>query len=335
MIRFDRNECPLPPPDHVLRAIHNVSANDLRRYPAELQGRFVAELAKRLGVQTANIVLGSGADDVLAALIRAFAHRDDAIVIPRPSFEMYSLLAESSGIVVRHVTYELRWVLDPDAVVAAADHSTKLVILGNPNNPTGDALQGPSLMHIASSLPTTLIIVDEVYASFSDHSLVKAARKFPNVIAVGSLSKTAALAGMRIGFAVAHEPIVSELRDWMCPFPLSSLSLAGAIAYVSGGAETEAFDLALRAQVRRSLDAIVDAVQPLAQAVWRSCGNFVLCDFGRRAHEVREALSARGIASRSFSDPMLQSCVRFCAADDAATQTLVTALREEHALSNV
>jgi histidinol-phosphate aminotransferase len=325
VVRAHRNESALPPPEHVVEALRSIDVDLLRNYPSALQSRSIAALAKRLGVDPSCIVLGNGADDILAAVTNAFVAPGDCVVTVTPTFGMYARNVAVAGGELRTLPYLRRWELDVDRLVALADERTKLVILGHPNNPTGEPLSPQALTAIARALPGVLIAIDEVYLTFSDASLLAVAQNYENVAIVGSLSKVGALAGMRVGYAAAAPEVSAALRRVMPPFPIGAASLVAAEAYASGGAATDAFERALAAQVERSLDAIVSAIARRARTIWRGPSNFVLADFGDDAEPLERRLREAGIAVRSFSGPEMAGCLRFCALDDASTAALVEA----------
>jgi histidinol-phosphate aminotransferase len=311
----------------VLRAVRALQPEHLQRYPTDELERLESALAARLGRPRSAVVVGSGADDMLFALARAYLSAGDNVVTVRPTFGMYATVAELTGASVRAIPYTRRWALDPLALVRAADRRTKLVILGHPNNPTGDALAVESVVRLSKALPNALVVVDEVYLALSPASLVSKVDGLPNVVVVGSLSKAAALAGIRVGYAAAAEHVVATLRRATAPYPVGVASLAAGIAYLTGGAETERFERRLTEQVARSLDTIAAAIGPLADGCWRGAGNFVLLDFGDRADEIVASLAAAGIAVRRIAAPDIPGGIRVCALDDAYTAELIAATR--------
>jgi histidinol-phosphate aminotransferase len=324
-VRANRNESPLAPPSHVMQALRSLEPEDLQRYPTEQLERLANVLAARVGRGRSAIVVGSGADDLLFALARAFLRAGDNVVTVRPTFGMYATVTELAGARARAVPYARRWTLDPAALAHAADRRTKLVILGHPNNPTGEPLALETVSRLSSALPNALVVVDEVYLALSPASLVSAVADLPNVAVVGSLSKSAALAGIRVGYIVAADPVAAALRRAMAPYPIGVASLVAAIAYLTGGAETARFERRLAEQVARSLDAIVAAIGPFADGCWRGAGNFALFDFGERADSVVESLADCGVAVRRIAEPEIPGGVRISAVDDAATALLVDA----------
>ncbi len=327
-LRVHRNEAPLPPPQHVVDAVRFLDAESFRRYPLGLMRRFTKGLALRLDVPSNRLVIGSGADDLLMAAARVATDPGDNSVMVRPTFGMYARAALAAGAIVRELRYRERWKLDTSELLQLMDNRTKLLYLGHPNNPTGEPLAVGTLQTLADALPQALIVVDEVYLCFREASLVRSAGSFPNVVVVGSLSKVSALAGMRIGFAVATPSVARILRKVIAPYPLSVASLAAADALIRGDAATTRFEDSLDTQIRRSLDAIVDAVAPFARAIWRGPANFILVDFAFDAKKLAKRLRRRGVAVRIFSDPDLAGCVRLCALDDQSTSELIRVLGE-------
>jgi histidinol-phosphate aminotransferase len=326
-VRLHRNEGALPPPEFVLDAIRTIDAETLRTYPTALQRDVATRLAARFGRSAEKLVLANGADEILAACARIALDPGDVALAATPTFGMYARVVALAGGQLRRAPYATRWRFDARALVDAADERTRLVILGHPNNPTTDPLRAADLATIARALPNALILVDEVYLAFSNRSLAPEAAAFENVIIVGSFSKCASLAGIRIGYALAAPPIAAAMRRTLGPYPVSALSLVAAQAYLRDPSRTRSYEVQLEAQVTRSLDAFASAFAPFAREIWRGPANFLLIDCGANAEQLRDALAARGIAVRVFDDPMLAGMIRISATNDAATDTVVAALR--------
>jgi histidinol-phosphate aminotransferase len=326
-VRLHRNEGALPPPEFVLDAIRTIDAETLRTYPTALQRDVAVRLAARFGRGADNLALANGADEILAACARIALDPGDVALAATPTFGMYARVVTLAGGQLRRVPYTTRWRLDVRALVDAADARTRLVILGHPNNPTTDPLRATDLATIARALPNALILVDEVYLAFSDRSLAREATEFDNVVIVGSFSKCASLAGIRIGYALGAPPIAPAMRRMLGPYPVSALSLVAAQAYLRDPSRTRSYEIQLEAQVARSLDAFASAFAPFAREIWRGPANFLLLDCGAHAEQLRDALAARGIAVRVFDDPMLAGMIRISATTDEATDTVVAALR--------
>lgn len=323
--RLHRNEAALPAPEHVVRAIRSLDGQQVRRYPAQAQRELGERLARRLNVSVDRVVLANGADEILCALARGFAAPGDRVLFADPAFGMYERAAELARANPVKVPYALQWTLNAEEVVRCACERTRLVFLGNPNNPTGESISAEFVTAIARALPQAIVAIDEVYLALSERSLLPALEGLQNVVTIGSLSKSAGLAGLRVGYAVARAGVAASLRSQVTPFPLSAPAIAGALAFLSEAASSQAYEIALRAQAARSLDAIECAFRPFATKAWRGTANFVLFEIARAERIVR-GLAERGIAIRRFEHPALRSCVRVSAADDDTTDVLVRAL---------
>jgi len=325
-LRFHRNEAACAPPEHVVRAVQRLDGEALRTYPVDAQARLVRTLATRLGVGADRVLLGNGADELLLALGRAFlAPGDDALLV-KPTFGMYERSVRLVGGVPRFAPYLRKWSFDVEAFVALATPRTRLAILGNPNNPTGEALDADALAFVAEALPYATIAVDEVYLALSNRSLTRMVERYDNLVVLASLSKTAGLAGLRIGYAVAEQRRAAALRRSIAPYPLGVASIVAAQAYLDDVDATQAYERRLAEQVERSLNRIVEALEPRAREVWRGEANFALFDFGDDAAQIKSVLGERGIAVRTYDDPALAGMIRICAASDEATEELIGAL---------
>jgi histidinol-phosphate aminotransferase len=326
-IRLHRNEAALEAPEHVVEALQSIDGDLLRRYPTELGYVVTRLLAKRLDTSPERVALANGADEALGALARVFLEPGDEAIAPSPAFGMYARVAAIAGAHLRQIPYCERWRLDPELFAASANGWTRLVFLGHPNNPTGDALRASDLDAIVRALPNVAIVVDEVYLALSQLSLVRISQRYANVIVVGSLSKSASLAGARVGYAVAEPEIAAALRRTLPPYPLAVGSLVAAEAYLGNAAATAAFETRLCAQTERSLNALESGIGPFAQSIARGPANFLLAEFGDRAPVVWKALDAAGIRARLFDAPQLSGAIRFCAASDAETEATIACLR--------
>ena len=326
-IRLHCNEAALPPPEHVIEAVRALNAQAYRAYPGDAQQALAAELAESLQRKADEIVVANGADELLRGIARAFLSPGDEAIFADPSFGMYEQAVLLAHGMPRPVSYRKRWKLDLRELLGTATERTRLILLGNPNNPTADPFSPDDLRLVAQSIPRAIVVVDEVYLSPSAPSLLAAASALPNVIAVRSLSKVAALAGMRVGYALATRKNADAVRGAIGPYPLSVASIAAARAYVTNAARAREFEICLGAQVARSLDAFESAIGPFANAVWRGSANFLLIDMGSRAASLVQRLARDGIAVRTFENPLLDGMIRINAASDDDTDVFLRSFR--------
>ena len=227
------NENPFGPSPAVIRAIA-AHAGKVHRYPDSQGTALRAALAQKLGVETGTIVLGNGSSEIFDLLAHALFREGGQAIIGWPSFPTYRTAVERVGGEVIRVPLAGH-AYDLDAIAARAGSQTRLVILGNPNNPTGLALSKAAFDRFLSRLPDgATVCLDEAYTEYAakaDHpnslDYIAAGR---SLVAVRTLSKAYGLAGLRIGYAIAPEPLAQSLNNQRQRFNTSSLAQIAAVA---------------------------------------------------------------------------------------------------------
>lgn len=309
IIRFDLNTSPTPPA--LAQQLLTAGEFDapLSEYPPSDYRRLVAAAAVRYGVGTDEILVGAGADEILDLVAKAFLAADHQAVVPTPSYAMYRVCTEQRGASVvavpRRPAVEA-WALDPDAVRSAA-RDASVVWLCSPNNPTALAeppgrietlLAAFAADAAADDRPAPIVVIDEAYAEFVGTSLLDLRHRYPRLIVVRTISKAYALAGLRVGFAIARPEIIARLNPYRPP---------GSVSVVSVTIATEALldDTILEANLDRVVGERARLTAALRGAGWSvgpSVTNFILVDLGspERAAAVAEALLRRGLVPRTF-----------------------------------
>jgi histidinol-phosphate aminotransferase len=192
-------------------------------------------LATRYGVAHANLVLGNGSNDLLELASRAFLAPGDVAVYSAHAFAVYALATQAVG--AKGITVAAKeFGHDLDAMLAAAvQHRAKMVFIANPNNPTGTYLTADALQHFMQALPeNVLVVLDEAYNEYMPEELrcdsVSWLKKYPNLIISRTFSKAYGLAGLRVGYAIAHEQITDMMNRVRQPFNVNSIAQAAAVA---------------------------------------------------------------------------------------------------------
>ena len=233
IIKLASNENPLGVSPLALRAIHSAIA-DLARYPDGNGFELKQALAKRYGVDMAQIVLGNGSNDVLNAAARSFLAPSLEAVYSQHAFAIYALEIQYTGAKGIEVPAR-KFAHDPKAMLAAITPRTRMVFLANPNNPTGTLIGAADLHGFLRAVPPQVIVVlDEAYNEY----ILPAERsdslawleEFPNLIVTRTFSKAYGLAGLRVGYAFAHPDVADLMNRVRQPFNVNSISLAAAAA---------------------------------------------------------------------------------------------------------
>jgi histidinol-phosphate aminotransferase len=338
VLRFDLNTSPAPPAllRRVLEA--GVFETPLSEYPPGDYRRLVEAASAVYGVGTDELVPGCGADEILDMCTKAFLPAGRAAVISTPTYAMYRVHAEQRGarvIPVPRLPQEQGWAMDVAAVRAAAREAT-LVWVCNPNNPTGlpepagaieALLQGIAADAATDGRPAPAVVVDEAYSEFTGESVIPLRTRFPNLVAVRTASKAYALAGLRVGFAVAAPETLNRIALYRPPGSISTVSVTAVTAALRDGIE-------MRANVARVLHERPRLSAVLAAAGWRpqpSVTNFVLLDLvtAERAEAAGLALMRRGLVPRTFGHGHpLSHCLRVTVRDPAGDDRLIAAAAE-------
>lgn len=319
LVKLDANENLYGPVPEVLEAI---AAADLHIYPDPSQTALREAIAGYAGVAPGQVVAGSGADDLIDVVLRVV--QPAAVVNCTPTFGMYTFLAQINNARTVEVPRGRGFEIDVEGVAAAVGAGASVVFLTSPNNPTGNALAEADLERLCAL--DALIVVDEAYVEFGSRSAVPQLAAHSNLIILRTFSKWAALAGLRVGYALCHEEFAACLMAVKQPY---SVSVAGDVAARAA--------IAQRGPIMETVRCIVAERErmagQLAELGWLrplpSEGNFVLVQVdGREAKEVASALRAKGVLIRHYDRPDLAGYIRISAGRPQDTDRLLAALRE-------
>ncbi|GII54397.1 putative phenylalanine aminotransferase [Planotetraspora thailandica] len=323
-VLLGNNESPLEPLPSVAEAIAK-AAGDVNRYPDAACATLTADIASWLGVEAGQVVVGCGSVGVLQMLFEAVSEPGADVVYAWRSFDAYPTLAKLSG--MRPVTVPLRAEHhDLAAMAAAITPATRMVIVCNPNNPTGTAVRGEELQGFLDLVPDDcLVVLDEAYREYvrdpgvPDGLTLAGTRA--NVVVVRTFSKAFGLAGLRVGYMAGHPAVAAEVRKTRLPYSVNH------VAQVAAGASLLAHDELMdrveqtvkeRERVRAAL---LDAGWPVAP----SEANFLWLPLGDRTAEFAAACAAEGVNVRAYPGDGIRVTIGTPEADDTfllATQRL-------------
>ncbi|MGW7413216.1 histidinol-phosphate transaminase [Streptomyces sp. NPDC054863] len=299
--KLSSNENPYPPLAGVMeRAI--AAAGDFNRYPDMACTGLMEELAKRFGVPVSHLATGTGSVGVAQSLLQATSGPGDEVIYAWRSFEAYPIITQISGATSVRVPLTDGDVHDLDAMADAITGKTRLIFVCNPNNPTGTVVRRAELERFLDRVPKdVLIVLDEAYREFiRDEQVpdgIELYRDRPNVAVLRTFSKAYGLAGLRVGFVVAHEPVAAALRKTAVPFGVSQIAQEAAVASLR--AEDELLERvdALISERTRVYEALVGQgwTVPVTQA------NFVWLRLGERTTDFAAACDRAGVVVRPFA----------------------------------
>ena len=298
--KLSSNENPYGPLPSVVDAIRR-AALDVNRYPDTAATEVRQTIAALLGVAVERVTVGSGSSGILLQTINSHAGPGDEVLFGWRSFEAYPIFTRQMG--ATDVGVPLRgYEIDVDAIAARVTERTRMVILANPNNPTGTAIGEAALTRFLDAVPEqVLVVLDEAYREFVHPGAapdgVEVFGDRPNVLVSRTLSKAYGLAGLRIGYAVAHPDVIGALDKVSAPFAISNVTQAATLAAL---AATE--ELAQRVAVLNSeRDRVVAGVRALGLIVPESQANLVWLPAGEATTALFDGLERVGVVSRAFA----------------------------------
>ncbi|WP_068402105.1 histidinol-phosphate transaminase [Kribbia dieselivorans] len=300
--KLSSNENPYPPLPSVLEVVTR-AAGEMNRYPDMNVAALSQAIADEFEVPVGQVACGPGSVGVLAQIIDAFCDAGDEVVFAWRSFEAYPILVALAGATSVMVPVTDQGRHDLPAMAAAVTERTKVVLICTPNNPTGPSVTAPELEEFLAAVPRDVaVVIDEAYVEFVTDEYCPDAltfrRNHPNVIVLRTFSKAYGLAGLRVGYAVAAEPVADALRKTAVPFAVSTMAQLAAIASLTPTAKAELQERVdvLVAERHRVLEALTEQGWDLPD----SQANFVWFPVGERAAEFAQFFDEAGLVVRAL-----------------------------------
>jgi histidinol-phosphate aminotransferase len=322
-IKLNTNENPYPPSPQVMAAIRAVTPEQLRRYPNPNARPFREAAAAVHGVGADQIMTFNGGDEMLATVIRACAAERDVVAFLEPSYSLYPVLTEMQGARQMVLPYRLErgeWSL-PDGL---ADTDATLMMIVNPNAPTGHLNPSAALERIAARFRGVLLI-DEAYVDFAGESALPLVQRHANVLLLRTLSKGYSLAGLRFGYAIGQRALLEQIEKVRDSYPCDAVAIAAATAAIGD----QAYARATWQKVIAERGRLSAALRGLGFAVPESASNFVLAQTpaGVVAKQLYEGLKARGILVRWWDLPRIADKLRITVGTPEQNERLLLVLQ--------
>ncbi|MER7419328.1 histidinol-phosphate transaminase [Micromonospora peucetia] len=315
-IKLASNEVPYGPLPGVVEAVAEAVAG-AHRYPDMGVLALREALAERYGVDVERIATGCGSVALAEHLVRATCLPGDEFLYAWRSFEAYPIIAATSGATSVRVPNDAGHGHDLGAMAAAVTDRTRLIVVCNPNNPTGTSVRRAELDRFLDAVgEDVLVVIDEAYREFVTDPEVPDGLTYldrPNVVVLRTLSKAWGLAGLRIGFLVAQPAVAAAVRKVVTPFSSNMAAQAGALAALAQEDEVRR----RCALVVAERDRMTEALRKLVPDVPDSQANFVWLPLGDRAVDFGKACEARGVIVRPFAGDGVRVTIGTPAENDA------------------
>ncbi len=299
VVKLASNESPYGPSAKVVKAIEK-AARDINRYPEGSCFYLRQELAKHLRVPEDRLVFGNGSDEIIVLALRAFVNAGDEVIIARPSFLVYEIASRVEGAVVKSIPLkDFRY--DLSGMLKAVTRKTKIIFIGNPDNPAGTYVTDKQLKSFLRNLRRdVLVLIDEAYyeyVSAGDYpDSIALLKSYKNVITTRTFSKMYGLAGLRIGYGIARREIVDILDRVREPFNVNSLAQAAAVACL----KDQGYYRRMAKQIKQQKQYLYQQLSGMGLAFVKTAANFILIDVKVKSTKISRQLLRRGVIVRDM-----------------------------------
>ena len=321
-IKLNTNENPYPASPQVVAAIRTElgDGDSLRKYPDPPSQSAREEAAKLYGFDPSWVIMANGSDELLNNLIRTYVGEGEELAFVQPSYSYYATLAAIQGATIRTFALDQNWRIAD----MPERYAGKLFFLTSPNAPLGVPFSNDYIAELAERCEGVLV-VDEAYADFAEENALELVRQQENIIVTRTLSKSYALAGMRLGLAIARPEVVAALDKIRDHYNIDRLAQAAAVAALQ---DQDYFQQTIT-KIRETRDWFTAQLEGLKYTVLPSQGNYVFAiPPDRDGKRIYEALFERKILVRFFSDSLLAHGMRISIGTQAEMEATVAALKE-------
>ncbi|MCU1715659.1 histidinol-phosphate transaminase [Pseudomonas sp. 5P_3.1_Bac2] len=322
LVKLNTNENPYGPSPKAIAAMQAELNDDLRLYPDPNSDRLKQAVAEYYGVQSNQVFVGNGSDEVLAHAFHGLFQQDKPLLFPDISYSFYPVYCGLYGIA--HETI----ALDEQFQIRVEDYARPNggIIFPNPNAPTGCLLTLAAIERLLTANADSVVLVDEAYIDFGGESAIALVNKYPNLLVSQTLSKSRSLAGLRVGIAVGHADLIEALervKNSFNSYPLDRMAIAGAAAAF---ADKEYFAHTCQ-QVISSREQTVAGLQQLGFTVLPSAANFVFASHPQKdAATLAAGLREQGVIVRHFKQARIAQYLRISIGTPEQNQALLDAL---------
>ncbi|MBU0807435.1 MAG: histidinol-phosphate transaminase [Gammaproteobacteria bacterium] len=323
LVKLNTNENPYGPSPKAIAAMQAEVNDNLRLYPDPNSDRLKQAVADYYGVQTSQVFVGNGSDEVLAHAFHGLFQHGQPLLFPDISYSFYPVYCGLYGIDSVQVP------LDEQFQICVEDYVRPNggIIFPNPNAPTGCALGLDAIERLLKANSDTVVLVDEAYIDFGGETAISLVDKYPNLLVSQTLSKSRSLAGLRVGIAVGHPDLIEALeriKNSFNSYPLDRMAIAGAAAAFAD----KAYFQQTCQQVIDNREVVVAGLEKLGFAVLPSAANFVFARHSEKdAATLAAGLREQGVIVRHFKQQRIAQFLRITIGTPEQNQALLEALK--------
>ncbi|MDM0077730.1 histidinol-phosphate transaminase [Variovorax sp. J2P1-59] len=328
LVKLNTNENPHPPSPRAIDAICRAAESGLQLYPDPESTLLREAIATRHGLDSEQVFVGNGSDEVLAHAFFAFFQQAEPLLIPDVTYSFYRVYAQLYDIACELQPVDDALRIDDVALAGRAAAGCAGIVIANPNAPTGIGLPLSRIEALLEACSDRVVLVDEAYVDFGGESALPLIARYPNLLVVQTLSKSRSLAGLRVGFACGQAHLIDALqrvKNSFNSYPIDRLASAGAIAAL----EDEAWFAKTRDDIVDTREGLVLQLEDLGFEVLPSQANFLFVRHpAHDAAELAASLRARAVLVRHFRQPRIAQYLRITVGTRDQCTALVAALAE-------
>ena len=322
-VKLNTNENPYPPSPRVIEAIDSYDKDRLKLYPDPESTALREALAQRFEVQSDNVFVGNGSDEVLAHAFQAFFKQDRPLLFPDISYSFYPVYCGLYQIDYQTIPLKADFSIDIDDY--QIDNGG--IIFPNPNAPTSLLMPLEQIESLCQN-NSSVVIVDEAYVDFGGESAIPLTKRYDNLLVTHSFSKARSLAGLRLGYAIGHRDLIEALnriKNSFNSYPIDSIAQTAALASLAD----EDYFRQSSARIIATREAMTRQLTGLGFEVLPSGANFVFARHqSMAAEQLYLQLKAKGVLVRYFNKPRIDNYLRITVGTDAEVATLISKLKE-------
>jgi histidinol-phosphate aminotransferase len=326
LVKLNTNESPYGPSLKALSAIREVTNDTLRLYPDPNADALKQTIAAQNGLDANHVFAGNGSDEVLAHIFAALLKHDHPVLFPDITYSFYPVYCKLYGISSKQIPLDQNLRIRLDDYIN--EPSNGGIIFPNPNAPTGQDIPRNEIRRLLENNRHSVVVIDEAYVDFGAESCIPLVKEFDNLVVVHTLSKSRALAGLRVGFALGHPDLIEALeriKNSFNSYPLDRLAIAGAIAAI----EDTAHLAEVSRKVQASREKLVKELSLLGFETLPSQANFVFTKHPKfDAEQLAKSLREQSIIVRHFKLPRIDQYLRITIGKDEECMQLIEGLKK-------
>ena len=322
LLRLDFNENTIGPSPKVVEAVRSMTDEELAAYPE--YSKFKKRLAKYLDINDSNLLLTNATDEAINVVMQTYVEKGDEVIIPSPSFAMFKFYSQAADAKITEVLYTKTLNFPTKKVFSKINKKTKIIILCNPNNPTGTSIERSDIEKIAEKAKNSIILIDEAYNQFSKQNSIPLTQKYDNIIVIQTFSKALGIGGLRLGYIVSNKENIKNIAKVLSPYSVNSAALRAGTEALKDKDYIEWYTK----EVSIAKKYIFNEFKKLKIKTYPTTANFFLAKF-KNPKVMAKKLREKGILVRDLSDyPLLKGCIRITIGTKQQMQELIKAIKE-------